>query len=69
MGGVSPEESSSTTLKMKAAGSSETFIILPANLASFTASPMETSAHRLVTFAWQLTILVGSSVNDELLRN
>ena len=61
MGGVSPEESSSTTLKMEAVSSSETSIILPTNSASFTISPMETSARRFVTFAWQLTVLVVSA--------
>ena len=49
---MSPEESSSTALKMEAAGSSETSIMLPTNSASFTISPVETTVHRFVTFAW-----------------
>ena len=61
MGGVSVEESSSTTLKVEAASSSETSVILPTNSAAFTISPVETSAHRFVTFAWQFTILVVSA--------
>jgi hypothetical protein len=43
---------------MEAASCSETFVILPTNSASFTISPLETSARRFVKFAWQFIILV-----------
>jgi hypothetical protein len=68
MGGVSPEESSSTALKMEAASFSETSVILPTNSASFTISPLETSARRFVKFAWQCILLVVSDVPLEGLR-
>jgi hypothetical protein len=78
MGGVSPEKSSSTALKMEATSSSETSIILPTNSASFTLSPVETSAqihniclavHYFGRICVVIASVVGSSVNGELLRN